>query len=110
MSAPAALARRIIARDARTCVYCLAVASPAVKLTVDHVIPEALFDRGIASGARHTATNLVACCDHCNSLKRDMTLRVWAEYLIDSHGWTQTDATMMLARVAAAVARPIVEE
>jgi 5-methylcytosine-specific restriction endonuclease McrA len=47
--------RAVLARDARTCHYC---GQPAN--TVDHVIPR-------AEGGTHTPSNLVACCQACNS-------------------------------------------
>jgi hypothetical protein len=40
-----------------------------------------------------------------NRLKRDMTARVFAMYLVDSHGWLEEDADEMLARVKTATAR-----
>lgn len=51
----------ILRRDNHTCRYCGASA-PDVKLTVDHVVPEAL-------GGSDDPSNLVAACDACNSGK-----------------------------------------
>lgn len=51
----------ILRRDNHTCRYCGASA-PDVKLTVDHVLPEAL-------GGRDEPENLVTACDPCNSGK-----------------------------------------
>lgn len=51
----------ILRRDNHACRYCGATA-PGVKLTVDHVIPEAL-------GGTDEPSNLVAACSDCNSGK-----------------------------------------
>ncbi len=51
----------ILRRDGHTCRYCGAQA-PDVKLTVDHVIPEAL-------GGSDEPSNLVTACADCNSGK-----------------------------------------
>lgn len=51
----------ILRRDNQTCRYCGARA-PDVKLTVDHVVPEAL-------GGRTEPENLVTACESCNSGK-----------------------------------------
>lgn len=77
------------------------------QLTMDHVVPRAVFERGLASGDPDSASNLVTACGRCNSLKRDMTARVFALYLVDSHGWLEEDAEDMLSRVKAATARKI---
>ena len=108
MTAPASVAAKILARDGRTCVYCLD-REDAGRISVDHVRPEALFDRGLATGDRHEPTNLVTACITCNSLKRDMTLRVFALYLEDSHGWTPAETARMVQRVEVARNRPLPE-
>lgn len=51
----------VLRRDGHTCRYC-GRGAPEVKLTVDHVIAEAL-------GGRDEPTNLVAACADCNSGK-----------------------------------------
>lgn len=51
----------ILRRDNHTCRYCGA-AAPEVKLTVDHVMPEAL-------GGTDDPNNLAAACEPCNSGK-----------------------------------------
>ncbi len=51
----------ILRRDGHVCRYC-GSAAPDVKLTVDHVLPEAL-------GGSDDASNLVTACDSCNSGK-----------------------------------------
>lgn len=52
----------ILRRDNFTCRYCGASA-PDAKITVDHVIPEAL-------GGKHDPANLVAACTDCNNGKK----------------------------------------
>lgn len=54
----------ILRRDNHTCRYCGASA-PAVKLTVDHVVPEVL-------GGATEPSNLVTACEPCNSGKTSM--------------------------------------
>jgi hypothetical protein len=51
----------ILRRDDHTCYYC-GRKPPEVKLTIDHVLPQAL-------GGDDAATNLVTCCEDCNSGK-----------------------------------------
>lgn len=51
----------VLRRDNHTCRYCGAEA-PGVKMTVDHVVPQAL-------GGSDDPTNLVAACEPCNSGK-----------------------------------------
>lgn len=51
----------VLRRDNHACKYCGATA-PEVKLTVDHVVPEAL-------GGRDEPANLVTACEPCNSGK-----------------------------------------
>jgi hypothetical protein len=51
----------ILTRDSHRCIYC-GRAAPEVKLTVDHVLPEAL-------GGRTEASNLVTACADCNAGK-----------------------------------------
>jgi hypothetical protein len=48
----------IFRRDKHTCVYC-GVSAPEVRLTIDHVIPEAL-------GGTDEPSNLVTACPDCN--------------------------------------------
>lgn len=97
----------IFARDGEECVYCCALPSKSVQLSVDHVNPRAAFERGLLSGDPDDPSNLVTACSWCNSAKRDMSLRVFALYLIDGHGWTEDDAKAMIARVKAAVSRKV---
>ncbi|EFG75266.1 HNH endonuclease domain protein [Mycobacterium parascrofulaceum ATCC BAA-614] len=54
----------ILRRDNHTCRYC-GVTAPDAKLTVDHVIPEAL-------GGSDDPSNLVAACGDCNGGKSSM--------------------------------------
>lgn len=61
MSVSRSLRFQILRRDGHTCRYCGASA-PEVKLTVDHVVPEAL-------GGTNEASNLVTACDPCNGGK-----------------------------------------
>ncbi len=51
----------ILRRDGHACKYC-GEKAPAVKITVDHVVPKAL-------GGTDESTNLVAACGPCNSGK-----------------------------------------
>lgn len=98
------IAALIVVRDGRACGYCGATENDE-ELTVDHVVPRAVFDRGLGTGDPDSPSNLVTACGHCNSLKRDMTARVFAMYLVDSHGWTEEDADDLLTRVKSATAR-----
>ena len=55
--------RRVLKRDDYTCQYC----GSTKNLTIDHVIPK-------SKGGNNGWTNLVACCQRCNSNKGDKTL------------------------------------
>lgn len=61
MAASKSLRFQILRRDNHTCRYC-GRSAPEVRLTVDHVVPEAL-------GGPDTPENLVAACSDCNSGK-----------------------------------------
>lgn len=51
----------VLRRDNHTCRYC-GRSAPAVRLQVDHVVPETL-------GGRDEASNLVTACEECNAGK-----------------------------------------
>ncbi|MFI2663716.1 HNH endonuclease [Micromonospora carbonacea] len=61
MAVSRALRYQILRRDNHTCRYC-GRSAPDVKLTVDHVVPEAL-------GGSDEPTNLVTACAECNGGK-----------------------------------------
>lgn len=61
MAVSRSLRFQILRRDGHKCRYC-GVAAPDAKLTVDHVIPEAL-------GGTDDPSNLVTACDKCNGGK-----------------------------------------
>ncbi|MFE9949335.1 HNH endonuclease [Streptomyces sp. NPDC005531] len=61
MAVPKRLRYEILRRDNHACRYCGATA-PAVKLNVDHVIPQSL-------GGSHAPSNLVTACADCNGGK-----------------------------------------
>lgn len=89
---------QILRRDNHTCRYC-GRSAPEVKLTVDHVLPEAL-------GGRNEANNLVAACVDCNGGKSatppDATLV--ADVDADALRWSRavsTAADKMLADLEA---------
>jgi hypothetical protein len=62
MPATARLRFEVLRRDNHTCRYC-GRSAPAVKLTVDAVVPEAL------GGSHKDPANLVTACAECNSGK-----------------------------------------
>lgn len=72
----------ILRRDNHACRYCGATA-PDAKLTVDHVIPEAL-------GGSDEPTNLVAACTHCNSGKSSVPpdAELVADVATDAFRWS----------------------
>ena len=55
----------VIWRDNNNCQYCNGKFSSS-DLTLDHIVPK-------SRGGKNTWTNLVACCERCNQLKRDRT-------------------------------------
>lgn len=57
--------RRILQRDAHTCVYC---GQPAT--TIDHLIPW-------SKGGRTTMPNCVAACSECNGARGDQPLTIF---------------------------------
>lgn len=108
MSATPRIAPRVLERDGYACVYCGEDAED-VQLTVDHVVPRAWFERGVVTGDPDAATNLVACCGGCNSLKRDLDADLFAEYLRRGHGWTAAEAAALKRRAAKALRTPLPE-
>jgi 5-methylcytosine-specific restriction endonuclease McrA len=69
---------RIYKRDNHSCVYCdSSIYDTAdMVLTLDHVVA-----RELGGGNEHT--NLVTACKSCNSAKRDLTVKQFAQYLAD---------------------------
>lgn len=61
----------IMYRDNFTCQYCRRKQDKQ-ELTVDHVIPRALWDK--RKGSPSIFENVVACCKDCNAIKADKTL------------------------------------
>jgi 5-methylcytosine-specific restriction endonuclease McrA len=57
--------RNVLLRDNFQCGYC-SLSGDATTLTVDHVTPK-------SRGGKSTWLNLAACCEKCNSRKRDRT-------------------------------------
>lgn len=82
----------ILRRDNHTCRYCGASA-PGVKLTVDHVVPEAL-------GGRDEPENLVTACEPCNSGKSSMPpdAAIVAEVRTDAMRWARALKAVATAR------------
>lgn len=107
MSPAHRLYRVILARDHETCVYCGDAPDDGDGLSVDHVIPRAMFLRGTATGDMDDPANLVTACGVCNALKRDMPVDVFALYLLTAHGWTPERVVAMMERVRAATARKV---
>jgi len=64
---------RILARDAHRCFYCRRPLHPG-EWTLDHVVP-------IVHGGLDTASNLVACCVHCNWQKNLTSAKDFLESL-----------------------------
>lgn len=106
MSRAHRLSAVILARDANQNVYCEAHTAEVDMMTVDHVMPRAVVTRGLAADDDEPS-NLVAACGRCNSMKRDLTLPVFALYLMESHGWTVPQALAMMERVRAATTRKV---
>lgn len=110
MAATPRIAPLVLERDGYTCVYCLAdLDTDGVQLTIDHITPRSWFERGVVTGDADAASNLAACCGHCNSLKRDLNLDLFAAYLRAGHGWTAREVRDLKARVMSATARPLPE-
>ncbi len=64
--------REVFHRDNYTCQYC---GRRTTDLTIDHVIPRHL-------GGKHTWTNVVAACPHCNHRKGGRTAEEAAMHLL----------------------------
>lgn len=84
-------------RDGFACMYCgRAAEDGTISLTLDHVTACEL-------GGTNEPTNLVTCCNRCNSAKGDHSMRVWLKRLREC-GF---DATKIGARLRRQVKRPI---
>lgn len=100
------IAPKVFERDGYACVFCGdELGDEGVEFGIDHVIPRAWFERGVATGDMDDRTNLATCCHNCNSLKRDLNLNLYAAYLVAGHGWSAEDARSMVVRVRAALRR-----
>ena len=62
-------------RDKHTCQYC-AQKFKACDLTFDHVLPK-------SRGGETSWTNIVSCCDKCNSKKANRTPKEWGVRLLN---------------------------
>ena len=98
MGSTPAVAPKILERDGYRCVYC-GIDVEDAPLTVDHLTPPSWFERGAAEGDPDDPTNLVACCGPCNSLKRDLNFRLFADYLRAARLWTTEDVRELTRRV-----------
>ena len=64
--------KNVFIRDELRCQYCRKKFSPE-KLTFDHIVPRALWDK--KNGSPTVWTNIVTCCYPCNHKKGSMTLK-----------------------------------
>lgn len=85
----------IYLRDSLSCVYCGKGIESGAQLTLDHVVACEL-------GGTNHETNLVTCCDHCNSAKQAKTLRAWYRALRTAG----LDTTTVARRVRRLTSRP----
>lgn len=76
--------KNIFIRDALTCQYCGYVGEKPTDMSLDHVIPRAIWRKQKISGSPTNWTNIVTCCKPCNGLKADKPLK---------------DSGMILARI-----------
>ena len=60
----------IYIRDNYSCVYCGLTDKSTKNLTLDHV-------KARKNGGSNSYKNLVTCCRHCNSTKKDLSLNYW---------------------------------
>jgi len=82
----------IYARDGFACCYC----GSEDQLSLDHLQPREL-------GGSHEAANLVCACVHCNSARRDTSLRAWFQSLRDRG----IDTSKLSAKIRRLTSRPI---
>lgn len=89
----------ILRRDNHTCRYCGASA-PAVKLVVDHIVPETL-------GGSNQPGNLAAACEPCNSGKSSVApdAPLVEDVKQDALRWSQAMKHAVEARAGATVER-----
>lgn len=66
---PKKLRQQVWDRDNKICVYCKG-SSGDTRIGVDHVVPK-------SRGGSHDISNLVTCCNQCNSKKYNKTLTEW---------------------------------
>jgi len=60
-------------RAGNICYYCEAP-TPALQLTMDHLVP-------LARGGRSVKSNLVPCCKSCNTQKKNLLTIEWSEFM-----------------------------
>ncbi len=100
---PGALAARVVLRDGRRCVYCCDNPSG---LSIDHVRPQAHFHAEALVSRVNAPRNLVAACADCNGAKGIQDLGGFAR-MLRGRGVATDDVRAMIARVRAAVRRPL---
>lgn len=90
---------RIYERDGWRCVYCTSPVTPGEhgSASLDHVLAHEL-------GGKQDASNLVTCCRHCNSSKKESNIRTFLRYLRMVVG---ADTAGMARRVRQAVRRQL---
>ena len=60
-------------RASNICYYC-ETSTPALQLTMDHLVP-------LARGGRSIKSNLVPCCKSCNTQKKNLLTIEWIQFL-----------------------------
>lgn len=87
----------IYIRDGMACAYCGSGLEEGAQLTLDHLTPR-------SQGGTHSETNLVTCCQKCNSVRgdRDLVEFVQAAATYINHGVT---AEMIINGISQLTAR-----
>ena len=96
----------IYLRDGLACAYCGRASEDGYGLGLDHLIPR-------SKGGGNNSSNLITCCNLCNSIRGDMDLGAWLERIHgDGAGKTAAFITSHIAldiRSYRAEARTIIE-
>ena len=78
--------KNIFIRDSLICQYCGFVGNSPTEMSLDHVIPRAIWRKQKMAGTPTNWTNIVTCCKPCNCKKADKPLKDSGMRLINTPG------------------------
>lgn len=89
----------IYLRDGVACAYCGSAVEDGTQLTLDHIRPH-------SKGGSNHESNLITCCQKCNSSRGNRSLELFAQAVAQylNHGIT---ARQIISHIHDCIARPL---